>query len=226
MRSTTANTLLQLSSMSVALFRHLGSTKLARYLLGVIGLFLSSCSKPIPPAQYNAYLANPAHGLIHAVETNGTTVTCSYRPTDLLVQQDLAHMPVAAPITRDSVARAYAGKTYCSLTLSRNGQELESQFVNDPPTYQQVLTYLNTGLAADVFLVTTPHDSVAAAASMYVRQYGTTGQSTVLLVFDTHRLTPQHGFHLTLRGQRLGLGTLRFPFAAADLATLPPLQFN
>lgn len=118
------------------------------------------------------------------------------------------------------------GKTYCALTLSRNGQELESQFVNDPATYQQVLTYLNTGLAADAFLATMPHDSVAAAASMYVRQYGTTGHSTVLLVFDTHQLMPQHGFHITLRGQRLGLGTLRFPFAAADLVALPPLQFN
>ena len=42
----------------------------------------------------------------------------------------------------------------------------------------------------------------------------------------TRRLAPAQGFHITLRGQRLGLGTLRFPFAAADLAALPPLQFD
>jgi hypothetical protein len=226
MPSTTASTLLQLSSMPVALFHHLGSNNIARCLLGGLGLLLSNCSKSLPLDQYNAYLADPAHGLTHTVEVNGATVTCTYRPTDLLVQQDITNVPAATPATRDSIARAYVGKTYCALTLSHTGQELESQFVNDPTTYQQVLTYLNTGLAADAFLVTTPHDSVAAAASMYVRQYGTTGHSTVLLVFDTHQFTPQHGFHLTLRGQYLGLGTLHFPFAAADLAALPPLQSN
>lgn len=209
-----------------ALFQHLDNVRLARYLLGGLGLFLSNCSKPLPLDQYYAYLADPAHGLAHAVEVNGATITCAYRPTDLLVQQDLAGVPAVTPTVRDSVARAYTGKTYCTVTLARQGQELENQFVNDPTTYQQVLTYLNTGLAADAFLVTTPHDSVAAAASMYVRQYGTTGHSTVLLVFNTHQLTPQHGFHLTLRGQHLGLGTLRFPFAAADLAALPKLKSN
>jgi len=135
-------------------------------------------------------------------------------------------MPASIPTTRDSLARAYAGKTYCTLTLARNGGEIENQFVNDPTAYQQVLTYLNTTIAADAFLATTPRDSVPAAASMYVRQFGATGHSTVLLVFDTHHLTPQQGFHLTLRGQRLGLGTLCFPFAAHDLAALPALKLD
>jgi hypothetical protein len=57
---------------------------------------------------------------------------------------------------------------------------------------------------------------------MYVRQFGATGHSTLLLVFDTHQRTPQQGFHLTLRGQRLGLGTLRFAFTGSDLAPCRP----
>ena len=195
-------------------------------LLGGLGLLLGSCTTPLPPAEYRAYLADPAHSLTHTTEANGATVTCTYRPTPLLVLQDLASVPAATPATRDSLARAYVGKTYCTLTLARNGGEIENQLVNDPAAYQQALTYLNSGIAADTYLATTPHDSVPAAASMYVRQYGTTGHSTLLLVFDTHQLTPQQGFHLTLHGQRLGLGTLRFPFAAADLAALPPLKFD
>jgi len=176
--------------------------------------------------EYRAYLADPDHGLTHTTEANGTTVTCTYRPTDLLVQQDLANLPAATAAICDSLARAYAGKTYCTLTLAHDGSEVENQFVNNPTTYQQALTYLNTGIAADAFLATTPQDSVPAAASMYVRQFGTTGHSTLLLVFDTHQLTPQKGFHLTLRGQRLGLGTLRFSFAGPDLAALPSLKFD
>ena len=194
-------------------------------LLAGLGL-LGSCSTPLPPAEYRAYLTDPDHGLVHEVEDNGATIACSYRPVNLLVLQDLAGVPTSTPATHDSLAQTYLGKTYCTLTLARNGSEIENQFINDPIAYQQALTYLNTGIATDAFLATTPHDSVPASASMYVRQFGTTGHSTVLLVFDTHQLTPQQGFHLTLRGQRLGLGTLRFAFTAHDLAALPSLKFN
>jgi hypothetical protein len=196
------------------------------YLLSCLILLLGSCTKPLPPTEYLAYLADPTHGLTHQVETGGIKVICAYRPTDQLVLQELSSIPNATPAVRDSLARAYAGKTYCTLTLAGHSGELENQFVNDPVAYQQVLTYLNTGIAADAFLVTTPRDSVAASASLYVRQYGTTGHSTLLLVFDTHQLTPAKGFYLTLRGQRLGLGTLRFPFTGPDLAALPSLQLK
>ena len=172
------------------------------------------------------YLTDPAHGLTHTVEAGETTVTCAYHPTDLLVSRDLAGLPDAPIIARDSLARAYAGKTYCTLTLTRKGAEIENAFIADRTAYQQVINYLSTGLASDVFLVTSPHDSVPAFTSLYARGFGTTGHSTILLVFDTRRLAPQQGFLLTLRGQRLGFGTLRFPFAAHDLLALPPLKYN
>ena len=185
---------------------------------------LVGCSHPVPLAEYRAYLTDPAHGLTQTREVNGATVTCTYRPIPLLVQQDLARIAAATPATHDSLTRTYAGKTYCSLGLARVGGEIENSLVTNPTAYQQTLTYLNTGIAADTYLVTTAHDSVPALASMYLRQYGTTGQSTILLVFDTSKLIPTNGFHLTFRGQRLGLGTLRFPFTAPALAALPELQ--
>lgn len=225
MLNMTANILMLPVSMFVTHRSHY--RKLTIRLLGGFGLLLTGCgTTPLSPTSYRAYLTDPSHGLTHTTEANGATVTCSYRPTNLLVAQDIANTPAATSAILDSLTHAYAGKIYCTLTLSRQGSEIENQFINDPSSYQQVLTYLNTGIAADAFLVTASRDSVPATASMYVRQYGTTGHSTLLLVFDTHQLTPVQGFHLTLRGQRLGLGTLRFPFNAHDLAALPPLKFD
>ena len=172
-------------------------------------------------------MADPANGLIQTQEKDGITITCAYRPTPLLVLQDLAGASEPETTTsRDSLGRAYAGKTYCVLSFSRNGSEIENAFVTDPPAYQQVLTYLNTGMAADAYLATSSQDSVPALASMYLRQYGNTGRSTVLLVFNTSKLQPEAGFHLTVQAQRLGLGTLRFPFTAHALAALPALQMD
>ena len=197
------------------------------------GLFRSSlllaagCSAPLNLAQYRAYLADPDHGFTQTQQVDRVSITCTYRPTDLLVAQEVESIPHPVSSTQlDSLRRSYAGKTYCVLALAKDSAAIENQFATDATAFTQTLTYLNTGIAADVFLVTSPHDSVPALASMYPRQYGTTGRSTVLLIFDTHQLHPEQGFHLTFRGTAFGLGTLRFPFTAASLAAIPALTFS
>ena len=193
----------------------------------VLGLLAAACSaSAVDPAQYRAYLADPAHGLTHTREVNGAVLTCTYRPTELLVLQEVGSSG-STPATRDSMARAYAGKTYCALTLARNGGEIENQFVTNPPAYQQALSYLSTGLAATATLAsaTTP-DSVSALTSMHLRDFGMTGHSTVLFVFDTRQLATDGGFTVTFRDRYFGLGTQRFAFAARDLAAVPTLCFE
>lgn len=197
------------------------------FAASALGLLTAACSASADPAQYRAYLADPAHGLIHTREVNGVVLTCTYRPTELLVLQDLAVAGRATPATRDSVARTYAGKIYCALTLSRNGGEIENQFVTNPPVYQQALSYLNTGLAATTTLASAATlDSVPALTSLYLRDFGMTGHSTILFVFDAHRLATDGGFYVTFRDRYFGLGTQRFVFAARDLAAVPTLGFE
>jgi hypothetical protein len=190
-----------------------------------IGL-LTGCSQALPPAKFRAYLADPQHGLVQTREAAGVTAMVTYLPVPLLVLRDLAHVPTTGPAVRDSLAGSYAGKAYCTLSLSRQGVEIENILVNNRNAYEQAINYLNTGIAADTYLVSSPHDSVAALSSMYLRQYGTTGHTTILLVFDTRKYPIDRGFSLTLDGRRLGLGTLRFPFAARDLNALPALQYE
>ena len=226
MNSMTASILRQYTSIVAALLYRLSHHPVLTAIpTAVLVGALSGCSRPLPLAEYQAYVSDPAHGLTHSREVNGAVVTCTYRPTPLLVEQDLAHIS-STPFILDSLAQAYAGKTYCALTLARDGGEIENATITDPTDYQQTLTYLNSGIAADTYLTTSPRDSVPALASMYLRQYGTTGHSTILLVFDTSKLLPERGFKITLLGQRLGLGTVRFPFAARDLDALPELQID
>jgi hypothetical protein len=108
--------------------------------------------------------------------------------------------------------------------LAQNGVEIENRYLPDAQAFTQALAYLSSGIAADVFLVTPTRDSIPALAAIYPRQYGTTGRSTVLLVFDTHQLDLQQGFDLAFHDQFFNLSTLRFSFAAADLRDLPKLK--
>jgi len=195
-------------------------------LLALLGLGVAGCSGALTQPQYQAYLTDPAHGLTHTQEVNGTTITCSYRPPDLLVSQELATSDATAtPGLVDSLRHTYAGKLYCTLALARDSTELEAAVSRDETALSQTLSYLSTGIAHDVYVrgLGQP-DSTAALAAAYTRQYGNTGRSTVLLVFAPPQLAVSRGFTLTYRDTQFGLGPVHFVFTPQALARLPALQ--
>jgi hypothetical protein len=197
-----------------------------RLALALLGLGAAGCSGALTPPQYLAYLADPAHGLTQTQEVNGTTITCGYRPPELLVSQELATQAAPpAPALRDSLRRTYAGKLYCTLALARDSAELEAAVSRDETALGQTLSYLSAGIAHDVYVrgLGQP-DSTAALAAAYTRQYGNTGRSTVLLVFATPRLDVRQGFTLTYRDTQFGLGPVHFVFTPQALGRLPALQ--
>lgn len=202
------------------------STSSRLLTLSLLCLGAASCSAPLEQPQYLAYLADAKHGLTQNQEVNGATVTCSYRPLDLLVGQELANRETEA--TRaviDSIRHTYAGRVYCTLSLARNGAEIENGLVRDEIALGQALSYLSTGIAQDVFLRGAGQpDSVPALAATYARQYGSTGRSTVLLAFAAPEPAIQQGFTITYRDTQFQLGTTRFAFSAQALKNLPALK--
>lgn len=196
-----------------------------RWVGAVLSVAATACApRPLPPDALRAWVADSAHGLVQEVRLGPHTLTCRYRPVDLLVAQDLAnaHQPLTTRAA-DSVRREYAGKAYFALELTGPGGEIENTLVNTPAAYSAAVQYLSTGIAADTYLTTSPRDSAAALTSMYLRQYGTTGRSTVALVFAAPPTPGTTDYHLTLLDRQFGLGRPRFRFAAADLRRIPPL---
>lgn len=196
------------------------------WILG-LAILATSCSSNLDQAHYLAYLADPTHGLTLTQEVDGATVTCTYRPTDLVVSQELAGDEGDSRYPKvDSVRQAYASKLYCSLSLARDGGEIENAFIRDEAALGQAISYLNNGIAQDVFVrgLGQP-DSVAALAATYPRQYGNTGRSTVLLVFPAAQLNVSQGFTCSFRDSHFGLAPARFVFTASSMRALPQLQF-
>jgi hypothetical protein len=190
----------------------------------LLGLVAAGCSGSLKQPAYRAYLAEPAHG--HAQVVSGTSVTCSYRPADLLVSQEMTQeATTASPAFVDSLRRTYAGKLYCTLALARDSAEMETGVIRDETALGQTISYLNNGIAHDVYLrgLDQP-DSVAALAATYARQYGNTGRSTVLLVFAAPKLDVRRGFTITYRDSHFGLAPLRFVFTGQAVQNLPALD--
>ena len=105
-----------------------------------------------------------------------------------------------------------------TLALANNNQEIENQYIANAPLYTRVLQYLNYDIARDVYLrLPNQPDSVAAITASYPRQYGSTGHSSVLLVFPVSEKQLRHGCFITFKGEKLELGTRRFVFTAQDI---------
>ena len=194
---------------------------------GLVASAAGCAPAPIAAAELREWAADPAHGLVQEVRNGSHTLTCRYRPTDLLVAQDLenARLSVTARAA-DSVRAAYADNVYFSLELAGPGGEIENTRINTPTAYSAALAYLNTGIAADTYLATDLPKAQPAAAIMsaYLRQYGATGHSTVLLVFQAP--SPSVGtsdYTVIFRDRMFGLGQPTFKFAKADLNHIPPL---
>ena len=104
------------------------------------------------------------------------------------------------------------------LDLSINNQELENKYISNAVLYTRIIQYLNYDIAQDVYLRLPGRiDSVAAIAASYPRQYGSTGRSSVLLVFPVTDKELRHGCHVTFQGNKLDLSTRRFVFNARDI---------
>lgn len=94
------------------------SGALGRRLLATAAALLSGCSQALPPAEYRAFLADPKHGLVQTREAAGVTATAAYVPAPVLVLRELAHLTRNTPAVRDSLTRSYAGKAYCTLSMT------------------------------------------------------------------------------------------------------------
>ncbi|UOQ75197.1 hypothetical protein [Hymenobacter cellulosilyticus] len=134
------------------------------FILGA--LTLGSCRKQLEEAEYRAYLQDADHGLTQTRAVGSATVTCSYRPADLLVAQELAGAPPASPAALDSLRRTFAGRAHFSLSLAQNGTEIENRYIRDATAFTQAIVYLGSGIAQDVHLVAGT-DSVAALTALY-----------------------------------------------------------
>lgn len=115
-----------------------------------------------------------------------------------------------------------------TLSLAKDHQEIENQYITNSGLYARVLQYLNYDIAQDTFLsIPGRPDSVAAIAASYPRQYGSTGHSSVLLVFPVPAKQLRRGCHVTFRGNKFAVGTQRYFFTAPDLQAArqgPPVR--
>ena len=194
-------------------------------LLGILAILLVfSCDTKTFDSQEDLtnFLKNDDHGYLKRKKSNGVTFELIYKPTDLLVAQDLENIGHV-----DSLRTMYSKYLYFTLSMSVNEQEILSQSVSDKQKYGKELTQLLFQMNDNIHLFNEKRDTIVMLDYVYPRMYGMSNKTTLLLVYPRNEIIKKsNSVNLTIEDLGFQTGETRFTFDINKLINEPKLKFN
>ncbi len=160
-----------------------GVRGMLKVILIVTGLLLTSCSTKTfdTSEELMQYIQQPENEYVYTKTVNGVDFSILYKPTDLLVDQELIDDAEASRV--DSLRSKYGKYLYFILSMSKNNQELLSNVAGNKQQFGAMVNQLAFGMEQKVHLYTPKKDTIAMADYIYPRMYGMSGSTTMLLVY-------------------------------------------
>jgi hypothetical protein len=171
----------------------------------------------------NNYVSSPEHGLVQEVTSQGYNVKVTYRPTDLLVDQELGGRSFDAPTT-EALRKRYSDYYYFILSLSKDEREALHQ-PGQANMYGDLVQTLSFRMGHFVNLTTPASDTIAVSDFMLNRTYGLSHSTDLLFVFNKEAARGKDWVQFNLNEFGLGAGDLRFRFKTKDLENVPEIDF-
>ena len=188
-------------------------------------IMLVSCSSPesLSPEALNKYIQDADHGLVQKAEVNGYTIQVNYRPTDLLVDQELHHKP-ADKNEIESLRKKYGAYYYFILSLSKDNKEALHQTGGDQ--YSDLVQTLSFRMNNYVNLTTSATDTIPTGDFILNRTYGLSDATSLLFVFRREKAKDKEWVQFNLNEFGLNIGNQRFRFKTKDLENVPKIKFD
>ncbi len=201
-----------------------------RYVRAVLGLWamlwLLGCSRKesVSVSELQAYVTQPEHGLTHTQEVAGLQITATYRPSDLLMAQELGEQ-TATPEKLTQLWKKY-DNLYLTLTLSKDGREVLTP-ANGFSEFSEQLQVLSFRMGEYVTLLTDTHDTIPVSTYLFQRTYGMGAGNTLLFAFSKAQLKTQPAYiEFKLHEFGMGTGNLSFRFKKEDIEDLPTVDWK
>ncbi len=195
------------------------------FLLMLI-LVISSCSNKEfdTTEEIFAFISDEDNGYKYSKEVNGVDFTLQYRPTDLLVQQELGDSLSEKKIKQ--LREKYSKYLYFNLSMSLDGKELLSNVVRDKQQFGQMVNDLAFYMNQKVHLYTPEKDTLAMTDFVYPRMYGMTNATTILIVYPRDKQFLKEGYlNFTIEDLGLNTGEIKFKVQTQPLENEPQLNF-
>lgn len=190
----------------------------------VLALVFFSCSvSELPEEDLKAYILNEENGLHKVVTKGDITIEASYWPTSLVWKNELKEAEDAD--TKNRLMEQYDSLNYFLLHFSRNGDEIENNFVSNRDYFSSVINYLSFQISRDIFQVN-GRDTTMALDVIYSRTFGLTSGTAVIAVFPGDLTTSMNDVTICFNDTMLDMGASKFEFKSSDIRKTPTLIIN
>ncbi|MBV7269078.1 hypothetical protein KCG49_07750 [Winogradskyella sp. WHY3] len=172
------------------------------------------------------FLLEETNGYKHSKTVNGVDFSLMYRPTDLLVKQELGDKEVTKEEVR-KLRDKYKNNIYFNLSMSKNNQELLSTAPRDRNEFGAMVNQLAFGMGEKVHLFTQSKDTLELADFVYPRLYGMGRATTIMFVYPRtkEQLNSKDILNFTIEDLGLYTGEVRFKVGVDRLIDEPKLKF-
>lgn len=200
----------------------------SKFLLTILlSVVLSSCgSKTFEnEADLWAYIKDPDNGYLQEKTVNGVHFSLLYKPTDLMVAQEIRNTNGNAQII-DSLRGKYGQYTYFNLTMSRGNQELLNSVAGDRNKFGSMANRLLFGMKTYIHLYSNSRDTIKMIDYVYPRMYGLSKNTSLLLVYPKEEIEGSQEINMSIKDLGFGTGDISFKYDQSLLKKNPHINFN
>ena len=172
-----------------------------------------------------SYLQDADHGYLHQKNVNGYDFSLLYKPTDLLVDQELNE--TYTPEEVQKLRTKYKQYLYFTLSMSKNNKELLSATPKNRQEFGAMVNELAFGMDKKVHVFTSKKDTLELLDYVYPRMYGMSKATTMLFVYprDTKFLKEDY-LNITIGDLGTYTGEVRFKIPTKKIKNEPKLRFK
>ena len=188
---------------------------------------LTSCGNKTfeTPEKLAKYINDEENQYKYSKTISGVEYVLTYRPTDLIVQQELVNKKDIKQI--ELARKKYSKYMYFNLSMSMNDKELLSNVAGDKAKFGQMVNDLAFGMEEKVNLYTPQKDTLTMTDFIYPRMYGMTKSTSIMIVYPRDKKYLDNEYlNFTIQDLGLYTGEVKFKINTKAILSEPELKFN
>ncbi len=191
----------------------------------ILLLFISSCTKTFDTQEeMSNYIQNEDNGYHYKKTVADVDYVLQYRPTDLLVKQELGDD--INPDKVEKFRKHYSQYLYFNLSMSKNNQELLNGVAQDQAKFGKMVNELAFGMEEKLHVYSPTKDTLALADFVYPRMYGMSNSTSIMVVYPRDpKYMNQKYLNFVIEDLGLQTGDIKFKIDTKALTNEPQLSF-
>ncbi len=196
------------------------------FIMLFIAFLLSNCTNKsfTTKEEMFSYLQKEDNGYLHQKNVNGYDFSLLYKPTDLLVHQELSESPTSEEV--EKLRTKYKKYLYFTLSMSKNNKELLSATPRNRQEFGAMVNELAFGMDKKVHVFTSKKDTLELLDYVYPRMYGMSKATTMLFVYPRdEKFLKEDYLNITIGDLGTYTGEVRFKVPTQKIKNEPKLEF-